>query len=77
VDTDLLMRDLVLKNQIVYGTVNAGRDAFEAAIHDREIFHSRWPDAVKSLITGRYPMKSHQALLLSNPAGIKNVIQLG
>jgi hypothetical protein len=77
VDTDLLMRDLVLKNQIVYGTVNAGRDAFEAAIHDLEIFHSRWSDAVKSLITGRYPMKSHQALLLSNPAGIKNVIQLG
>jgi glucose 1-dehydrogenase len=73
VDTDLLMRDLVLKNQIVYG----GRDAFEAAIHDLEIFHSRWSDAVKSLITGRYPMKSHQALLLSNPAGIKNVIQLG
>ena len=31
VDTDAIMRNLVLKNQVVFGTVNAGRDAFEAA----------------------------------------------
>src|SRR4029079_17004727 len=43
VDTDRLMRDLVLKNQIVYGTVNAGRDAFEAAIRDLTEFQRRWP----------------------------------
>jgi threonine dehydrogenase-like Zn-dependent dehydrogenase len=76
VDTDLLMRDLVLKNQIVYGTVNAGRDAFEAAIRDLGFFQSRWPEAVKSLITGRYPMARYQDLLLGNPSGIKNVIQI-
>ena len=29
-----IMRNLVLKNQVVFGTVNAGRDAFEAAIRD-------------------------------------------
>src|SRR5882672_9044379 len=77
VDTDLIMRDMVLKNQIVYGTVNAGRDAFEAAIRDLGVFQSRWPEAVKSLITGRYPMSQFQELLLGAPAGIKNVIQLG
>ena len=77
VDTDLIMRDMVLKNQIVYGTVNAGRDAFEAAIRDLGVFQSRWPGAVKSLITGRYPMNQYQDLLLGAPAGIKNVIQLG
>ena len=47
VDTDLIMRDMVLKNQMVYGTVNAGRDAFEAAIRDLGIFQSRWPETVK------------------------------
>ena len=31
-DTDTLMRNLVLKNQVALGTVNAGRDAFEAAV---------------------------------------------
>jgi len=41
------------------------------------VFHSRWPEAVKSLITGRYPMSQFQELLLGAPAGIKNVIQLG
>jgi len=34
VDADQVMRDLVLKNQLVYGTVNAGRDAFEAGVAD-------------------------------------------
>ena len=33
-DTDAIMRDMVLKNQCVLGTVNAGKDAFEHAIAD-------------------------------------------
>jgi glucose 1-dehydrogenase len=76
VDTDLLMRNLVLKNQVVFGTVNAGRDAFEAAIHDLEAFSKRWPEAVRSLITGRFPMEAHRDLLLGRADGIMNVIQL-
>ena len=76
VDTDLMMRNLVLKNQVVFGTVNAGRDAFEASIRDVGIFAKRWPEAVKSLITGRFPMESHRDLLMGGAGGIKNVIQL-
>jgi threonine dehydrogenase-like Zn-dependent dehydrogenase len=76
VDTDLLMRNLVLKNQVVFGTVNAGREAFEDAIRDIGDFARRWPDAVRSLITGRFPMEAHRDLLLGAPQGIKNVIQL-
>jgi threonine dehydrogenase-like Zn-dependent dehydrogenase len=76
VDTDLMMRNLVLKNQVVFGTVNAGRDAFEASIHDIGDFSQRWPDAVRSLITGRFPMDAHRDLLLGRADGIKNVIQL-
>ena len=76
VDTDLMMRNLVLKNQVVFGTVNAGRDAFETSIHDLQTFKSRWPEAVQSLITGRYPMSDHRDLLVGKATGIKNVIQL-
>jgi threonine dehydrogenase-like Zn-dependent dehydrogenase len=76
VDTDLMMRSLVLKNQVVFGTVNAGRDAFEASIQDISVFSKRWPDAVRSLITGRFPMDAHRDLLLGRADGIKNVIQL-
>lgn len=76
VDTDLLMRNLVLRNQIVFGTVNAGRDAFEAAIRDLDIFNTRWPQAVSSLITARVPIEQHRDLLLGKAGGIKNVVKL-
>jgi glucose 1-dehydrogenase len=74
VDTDLIMRNLVLKNQVVLGTVNASRETFEAAIADLAAFHRRWPDAVRSLITGRFPLDAHRDLLLGAPSGIKNVL---
>jgi D-arabinose 1-dehydrogenase-like Zn-dependent alcohol dehydrogenase len=74
IDTDTLMRNMVLMNQVVLGTVNAGRDAFEAAIRDLGVFTVRWPEAVRSLITGRYPVEAHRDLLLGPLQGIKNVI---
>jgi threonine dehydrogenase-like Zn-dependent dehydrogenase len=76
VDTDLMMRNLVLKNQVVFGTVNAGRDSFENSIRDVETFYKRWPNAVKSLITGRFSMGDHRDLLIGKSSGIKNVITL-
>ncbi|MCW8133983.1 MAG: glucose 1-dehydrogenase [Planctomycetota bacterium] len=77
VDTDLLMRNLVLKNQILFGTVNAGREAFEAAIKDLTTFQKRWPAAVNSLITGYFPMDGYADLLKGRAGGIKNVLQIG
>lgn len=76
VDTDFIMRSLVINNQVVFGTVNAGREAFEAATRDLGIFMTRWPDAVRALITGRYPIEAHLDLLLGKVGGIKNVIAL-
>lgn len=75
VDTDALMRNLVLKNQIVFGTVNAGNDAFQASIRDLTRFYERWPDAVRALITGRHPVERYRDLLLGPAQGIKNVVQ--
>jgi threonine dehydrogenase-like Zn-dependent dehydrogenase len=76
-DTDLIMRHLVLKNQLVFGTVNAGRESYEAAVRDLGVFMQRWPSAVRSLITGRYPIEAYREPLLGKPRGIKNVIALG
>lgn len=73
-DADLIMRNLVLRNQMVFGTVNAGPAAFEAAIRDLGVFMKRWPDALRSLITGRYPVEAACDLLLGKPDGIKQVI---
>jgi threonine dehydrogenase-like Zn-dependent dehydrogenase len=74
IDADLLMRNLVLKNQLVFGTVNAGNDAFAAAVSDLAEFHARWPQQVKSLITGRFEAQTAAALLTGQPSGIKNVV---
>jgi glucose 1-dehydrogenase len=75
-DADLIMRNLVLKNQIVYGTVNANRDAFESAISDLGVFRKKWPQALPALITKRYTMEQHRDLLLGKAGGIKNVISI-
>jgi len=76
VDTDVLMRDFVLKNQIFYGTVNAGKQAFEDAISDLAEFRRRWPDAVPRLITGRFKIEQAIDLLTGKVDGIKNVVSL-
>jgi threonine dehydrogenase-like Zn-dependent dehydrogenase len=74
VDTDHLMRNIVLGNQIIVGTVNAGREHYEAAIRDLAAFRARWPDSVHGLITGRYPLAEHRRLLFGKAGGIKNVL---
>jgi threonine dehydrogenase-like Zn-dependent dehydrogenase len=76
VDTDLLMRDFVLKNQVVFGTVNAGREAFRGAISDIGNLYKRWPDTVKKLITGRFNIDQAVELLTGKVDGIKSVVSL-
>ncbi len=75
---DELMRNFVLKNQAIVGTVNADRAAFENAIKDLVIFKNRWPQALNQVITGRYSMEHYRELLVrEEKTGIKNVITLG
>lgn len=44
------MREIVLSNQVILGTVSAGRAAFEFAIRSLEQFMTLFPDAVRSLM---------------------------
>lgn len=69
-DPAALFGEIVLKNQVVLGTVNAGPQAFDAAIADLNTFFQRWPDAVRALIGARVPIER----ILGRPAGIKSVI---
>jgi threonine dehydrogenase-like Zn-dependent dehydrogenase len=69
-----LVANLIMKNQIVMGTVNAGADAFEAAVRDLSVFQTRWPGALRSLITGRYPLEEFHVPVFGEAAGIKNVL---
>jgi threonine dehydrogenase-like Zn-dependent dehydrogenase len=73
-DTDIIMRNAVLYNQVIMGTVNAGKEAFALAIRGLGISMALWPTAAQSLITGRYPLLAYRELLLGRPTGIKNVL---
>jgi len=72
-----VMRDLVLENQVFYGTVNAGPPAFEASIADLAKFEARWPKQVRSLITGHYAPEKITEVLKGEPGAIKDVIRFG
>lgn len=69
-----LLREIVLKNQVVLGTVNAGPQAFKAAIADLDTFHQRWQHAVRALMANRIPIEQAAERILERPAGIKSVI---
>jgi threonine dehydrogenase-like Zn-dependent dehydrogenase len=73
-DPASLMRDMVLKNQVLLGTVNAGTDAFASALRNLDLFRRRWPEAVQTLIAGRHPPERAAELIPGRPAGIKTVI---
>jgi threonine dehydrogenase-like Zn-dependent dehydrogenase len=74
---DLLMRNMVLKNQLVFGTVNAGANAFVDAIADLDRFHARWPEQLRGLITGRYAPEAAPELLAGHLPPLKSVVSFG
>lgn len=76
IEADLLMRNLVLNNQVIVGSVNAGPDAFLAAIADLGTFKQRWPEQVRALITGRYPLAAYQDVLQGKVGGIKSALEI-
>ncbi len=77
IDAQRIMRDLVLENQVIYGTVNAGPLAFEHAIADLAKFEARWPKQTRALITGRFPPEKIGDVLSGGKGAIKSVIQFG
>lgn len=73
-DSGTLMRNMVLKNQAVLGTVNAGAEAHDAAIRDLKAFMQRWPDIVPKVISHRYKPEQFREPLLGKVSAIKQVI---
>jgi threonine dehydrogenase-like Zn-dependent dehydrogenase len=55
IDGAELIRSLVLKNQVMLGSVNAARDHFQMAVDDLAHAHLLWGDHVTQLITNHHP----------------------
>jgi glucose 1-dehydrogenase len=69
------LRNLVLRNEVVFGTVNAGRRDHLSAIQHLEQFMVLFPDSVRELITDRVPL-DEVPQMLTHKQGIKNVVQM-
>jgi glucose 1-dehydrogenase len=70
------LRNLVLRNQAVFGTVNAGRGDYLSAIQHLEQFMILFPESIRQLITYRVPLEEVPQTLMEK-RGIKNVAEIG
>lgn len=66
------MRDIVLNNQLIFGTVNAGRSAYEQSVFRLEQFLALFPGQLRELIR-RVPLDEAPEII-ANGRGIKDVV---
>ena len=71
VDMDALNRELVLENNVVFGTVNANRRHYEAAANALAQADSGW---LTRLITRRVPLERWADAFVRQPHDVKTVI---
>ena len=55
--------EMVLDNKVVFGTVNANRRYFEAAVQDLQKFEEMWPGLCAKMITRRVPVDNYSEAL--------------
>lgn len=71
-----LMRRLVLRNQVMLGSVNASASHFRMAVADLQRARQRWGNALNAVITDRLPYaRFAEALSHHPPDEIKTVLQ--
>lgn len=76
IDAGKVMRQLVLKNQILFGSVNAGYAHFKQAVADLEESQKKWPGLMERLITSKTPYTEYASVLMHRkPDEIKAVIE--
>jgi threonine dehydrogenase-like Zn-dependent dehydrogenase len=74
-DQAALMRAIVLKNQLIVGTVNASWADYEIALRELEQGMFLFPNAVRALITSRHTM-DEVPKILNTRGGIKQIVQV-
>lgn len=78
VEAGRLLRNVVLENQAVIGSVNANRTYFEAGLRDMAMFEEKWPGAIAAVITARRPLSEFLEAITERVSGsMKTVLTLG
>jgi threonine dehydrogenase-like Zn-dependent dehydrogenase len=74
VEGGTINRDLVLRNNVVLGSVNANRRHYEAAAEALAAADRSW---LERLITRRVPLENYEDALETRPDDVKVVIEIG
>ena len=78
IDGAEFIRRLVLRNQVMLGSVNASHDHFQLAVNDLAHAQMRWPDHVAGLITQRHNYTEFEAAFQHHGSDeIKVVLEWG
>ncbi len=76
IDGGALIKQMVLKNQVIVGSVNASIHHFKKAVDDIILFKEKWGEDIASLITGKVDINNFEdAFKLKGEDDIKTVIQ--
>ncbi|UCF88308.1 MAG: alcohol dehydrogenase catalytic domain-containing protein [bacterium] len=63
VDLNRALSGVVMGNQIIFGSIKAGRDAFESAVKHLSELSDLYSNSLESLLTGTFAMSEFQRLL--------------
>ena len=74
---DKINQQLVLGNQVVFGSVNANPRHFKMGVKDLGAIQKRWPGLLKQLITARLPWTEYKQWFGPHASGIKTTLEIG
>lgn len=74
---DRINRQLVLGNQVVFGSVNANPRHFTMGVKDLRAIEKTWPGLLQQLITTRLPWTEYKNGFGQRAGGIKTTLEIG
>jgi threonine dehydrogenase-like Zn-dependent dehydrogenase len=69
-------QQLVLGNQVVFGSVNANPRHFAMGVKDFTLIEQKWPGVLKQLITARLPWDQYSEWFGQQGSGIKTTLEI-
>ena len=73
---DKINQQLVLGNQVVFGSVNANPRHFAMGVKDFTVIEKKWPGVLKQLITTRLPWDQYDHWFGQRGSGIKTTLEI-
>lgn len=73
---DRINYQIVLGNQVVFGSVNASPRHFKQGVKDFVAIDRKWPGAMSRLLTDRIPWEEHKTWFTQRGSGIKSTLEI-